>query len=684
MARLTPLGTEPAGSPGPGGLKVAGQNGSAGLTIEEVSKSFGDLTAVNGVSLHVEPGTVYGLIGPNGAGKTTTMRMVMTILVPDRGQIRWNGRPVAEVAFRKFGYLPEERGLYPNMTIRDQLRFFAALHGMAGLAVDREIDRWIERLALGEHAAKKVEELSKGNAQKVQFIAALLHHPELLILDEPFSGLDPVNVHILKNTLLDLARNGTAILLSTHRMEHVEELCERMALIKGGSIVAEGTVTDVRRSTGRLRLRLAAEPGERVAELLASFDELPPARSTPFGWEVQLPAAFRAQAVLERALADLGATDPEQAVELPPGGDWPQVQAKLDPLVKQGRIDGYLWIGQSKEEGTGSGQFPGADVGAGAGTGTKAGPGASAGGLTARFTRKEVSNTDMGFVRALVEPLAAAERAVAAGLSPAQLAILNAPTDIEVRSISPRFSDRAQIFSEILTYFLLIALYMAAVLYGNMITMGVVHEKSNRVVELLVSAVRPIHILVGKVLGIGLAGLLQFGVWTAGGLAITLFSDPLQQFLKLEDGGSLLASIPLPILLYFTVFFLLGYFLYAVLNAGLASMASRVEEMNAVIFPGITLIMIAYFLAFASFTRADNPLVVIGSLIPFFTPMVMFTRVILIPVPAWQVALSIVLTLATIVGGLVLSARLYHANILRFRRVSWKEAWRTLAGRRAG
>lgn len=372
-----------------------------------------------------------------------------------------------------------------------------------------------------------------------------------------------------------------------------------------------------------------------------------------------VPAGFRPHwrfVPAHRALAELAAVHPESAVELPPEADWQQVQAKLDPLVKAGRIDGYLWLG----------------------------PGEGGAGLAARFTRKEVGSADMGFVRALVEPLAAAERAVAAGLSPAQLAILNAPTDIEVRSISPRFSDRAQIFSEILTYFLLIALYMAAVLYGNMITMGVVHEKSNRVVELLVSAVRPIHILVGKVLGIGLAGLLQFGVWTAGGLAITLFSDPLQQFLKLEDGGSLLASIPLPILLYFTVFFLLGYFLYAVLNAGLASMASRVEEMNAVIFPGITLIMIAYFLAFASFTRADNPLVVIGSLIPFFTPMVMFTRVILIPVPAWQVALSIVLTLATIVGGLVLSARLYHANILRFRRVSWKEAWRTLAGRRAG
>lgn len=358
----------------------------------------------------------------------------------------------------------------------------------------------------------------------------------------------------------------------------------------------------------------------------------------------RIPAAFRPSWRFITPAESMNST----VRALPPTADWDTAQQQLDPLVKEGDIDAYLWFGQID------------------------------GSLTVRFTRQEVSDTEMGFVRAIVEPLAAARRAQEAGLTPEQIIALNTPTQVEGRDVNPRFNDRTQVFSMILTYFLLIALYMAAILYGNMIAMGVVQEKNTRVVEMLVSAARPIHILVGKVLGIGLAGLLQFGIWTAGGLIVTLSSGRLQQLLPLDDGNSLLAAIPLPILLYFTLFFLLGYFLYAVLNAGLASMASRIEEMNAVIFPSITLILIAYFLAFASFTRADNPLVVIGSLIPFFTPMVMFSRVILIPVPAWQVALSVVSTLLTILLGLGVSARLYHANVLRFRRVSWKEAWRSL------
>lgn len=274
-----------------------------GLAVKEVSKSFGDIAAVRKVSLDIPPGIVYGLIGPNGAGKTTTMRMIMTILNPDRGEITWNGQPVHKVASRHFGYLPEERGLYPNMTIRDQLRFFAALHGISGATVDREIDQWITRLDLTEHAGKKIEELSKGNAQKVQFVAALLHHPELLILDEPFSGLDPVNVRLLKSALLHLAAGGTTILLSTHRMEHVEELCQRLALIRGGGIVAEGTVDAVRRSTGRMFLRLQLDgEGNRTAAFLRTFAGLPEPRQIPGGWELELPAGFDPQQVLRQAL----------------------------------------------------------------------------------------------------------------------------------------------------------------------------------------------------------------------------------------------------------------------------------------------------------------------------------------------------------------------------------------------
>ncbi|MBE3583178.1 MAG: ATP-binding cassette domain-containing protein [Limnochordaceae bacterium] len=278
------------------------------LEVTHVHKSFGNVKAVHDVSLHVPPGMIYGLIGPNGAGKTTTMRMILTILLPDAGTITWNGQPVTRVASRSFGYLPEERGLYPQMGIRDELRFFAGLHGIRGRAVDQEIDAWIERLELTEHAHKKVEALSKGNAQKVQFLASLLHHPQLLVLDEPFSGLDPVNVRLLKQALLDLAQEGTAILFSTHRMEHVEELCSRLALIRHGEIILEGTVAEVRRSSGRRLLRLGfAAPSfaqdEIAPRVLRGFAELPPPQLTSAGWQVELPAGFDPARVLQAALS---------------------------------------------------------------------------------------------------------------------------------------------------------------------------------------------------------------------------------------------------------------------------------------------------------------------------------------------------------------------------------------------
>ncbi|HEY8497829.1 MAG TPA: ATP-binding cassette domain-containing protein, partial [Limnochordales bacterium] len=229
------------------------------LVLEGLVKRFGQVEALRGVSFTVPRGCVYGLIGPNGAGKTTTMRAILRIVEPDAGRITWEGTPVEELPLATFGYLPEERGLYPKMRVRDELRFFGELHGMRRSQLDEALESFARLLDMRDILDRRVEDLSKGNAQKVQFAAACLHRPAVLILDEPFEGLDPVNVRLFKRAVEHLRAEGATILFSSHRMEHVEALCDRLCLISGGRVLVEGSVEQVRRATGRRVLRLAWE-----------------------------------------------------------------------------------------------------------------------------------------------------------------------------------------------------------------------------------------------------------------------------------------------------------------------------------------------------------------------------------------------------------------------------------------
>jgi ABC-2 type transport system ATP-binding protein len=236
------------------------------VKLDRVSKSFGEFTAVDGLSLEVRAGRIYGLLGPNGAGKTTTIRMIVNITAPDTGTIQIFGRKIDPALQDRIGYLPEERGLYKRMKIVDQLRFFAELKNVSGKEVDQRIDQWLERLKLSEWKNKKSMELSKGMQQKVQFITAILHEPDLLILDEPFSGLDPVNVELLKEVVLDLKRTGKTIIFSTHQMEVAEEICDDLCLINRSKKVFEGTLREIRSSFGRNSVALRYEGGDGVLE----------------------------------------------------------------------------------------------------------------------------------------------------------------------------------------------------------------------------------------------------------------------------------------------------------------------------------------------------------------------------------------------------------------------------------
>jgi ABC-2 type transport system ATP-binding protein len=237
------------------------------LGLERVNKSFGQVHAVNDLSIEVKEGAIFGFLGQNGAGKSTTMRMILDIIRPDTGTITWKGQPVSQVARRDWGYLPEERGLYPKMVVDEQLLFLAQLQGMPKSEVQRELDIWIERFQLAEYRKRKVDELSKGNQQKVQFLASVLHNPTILIMDEPFTGLDPVNVNLLKEAFLEMHHLGKTIIFSTHQMETVEELCQDIAIIKRGQLVRYGNLRQIKRATGRTVVRLALENDPTVAWL---------------------------------------------------------------------------------------------------------------------------------------------------------------------------------------------------------------------------------------------------------------------------------------------------------------------------------------------------------------------------------------------------------------------------------
>lgn len=221
------------------------------ISLDSVTKAYDSVTAVDAVSLQVRQGAILGLLGPNGAGKTTTIRMVMNILAPDSGSIRVLDQPVNDSTRELIGYLPEERGLYPRMQVRDVIVFLAALHGLSEAEAGRRAAEWLERFELAAWADKKVIDLSKGMQQKVQFITSVIHRPPVVILDEPFAGLDPVNATVVKDVMLELRDQGSTIVLCTHRMEQVEKMCDAICLINHGRSVLDGELRAIKQSYGK-------------------------------------------------------------------------------------------------------------------------------------------------------------------------------------------------------------------------------------------------------------------------------------------------------------------------------------------------------------------------------------------------------------------------------------------------
>jgi len=272
------------------------------LDINRLRKAFGSVQALDGVSFNVEPGEVFGFLGSNGAGKTTTMRIILGLLHPDEGSVTWKGRPTAEWPRRTWGYMPEERGLYPRMPVLEQLVFFGSLYGIPRNRAARDAGDWLGRFRITDYADRTAESLSKGNQQKVQFIATILHDPDVLVMDEPFTGLDPVNAAMLRTALLEMRDRGKSIIFSTHQLETAEALCESVAIIDHGRVVTAGATRDVRRSTGHQVVRVATAT-DSDASWLTGLQQVAVTRSGEDFTELRVEPGADPQGVLAAAIA---------------------------------------------------------------------------------------------------------------------------------------------------------------------------------------------------------------------------------------------------------------------------------------------------------------------------------------------------------------------------------------------
>lgn len=270
----------------------------SGLVLKDVSKTFGNRKAVDHISFTVNTPGVYGLLGTNGAGKTTTIRMLLGIITKDSGEITWQGQPVDRKSVN-FGYLPEERGVYPKVKIADQLTYFGELKGMSKEAAITAIQKWSKRLRVEEYLELPAEKLSKGNQQKIQFITAILHNPDLVVLDEPFSGLDPVNTELIKNIIIDLVRDGKYIIMSAHQMSTIEEFCQDILILNRGRTVLQGNLQEIKAGYPATRVQV-----DTTKDIDKYLKELEVENEKSFQYTIKIANESQAENLLKQLVSD--------------------------------------------------------------------------------------------------------------------------------------------------------------------------------------------------------------------------------------------------------------------------------------------------------------------------------------------------------------------------------------------
>jgi ABC-2 type transport system ATP-binding protein len=258
-------------------LGIFSERTSGGVNMLEAKhlvKKFGEYKAVDDLSFQIQDGEIMGLIGQNGAGKTTTFRLILDFLRADRGEVLWNGQPLSAKDYNVIGYLPEERGLYPKVSIQDQLIYFAKLRGKTKKEIEPKIDEWMDKFQVKGKKTDKIKSLSKGNQQKVQLISTLIHEPKLVILDEPFSGLDPVNAELLKDGIIELKSKGSCVIFSSHNMDNVEKICDHLIMLRNGAMVLNGKVHEIRESFGRTKVFLESSLNKESIEQMKDIQQV--------------------------------------------------------------------------------------------------------------------------------------------------------------------------------------------------------------------------------------------------------------------------------------------------------------------------------------------------------------------------------------------------------------------------
>ena len=650
------------------------------LQINDITKTYGTFRALDGVSLHVRRGTVFGLLGPNGAGKTTLIRIINHIIAPDSGTLLFDGHTMTDNDVMQIGYLPEERGLYKKMRVGEQAIYLARLKGLDKATAQQRLNQWFSRLDIGDWWNRPVEELSKGMQQKVQFVVTMLHNPQLLILDEPFSGFDPVNADMLKREILRLKEEGTTIIFSTHNMPSAEELCDDIALINHARVVLSGSLADIKANnpgkgldrifidTVKLLAGVYAIPIILASRPLEHANVLVVDDSGLFQGQFRSgrDITYHEAGSIDYARRQLEQTDTLDAIVYIP--------ARETTLPR----DAYLY-----------------------------------------YRTDAPSMTVQGDVNSQLQEILRNRILLDVhGLTPDDYTMLTS-THIKLRTQDIETGRDSFLQVKIaLGIILAMLVFIAVFMFGSQVMRGVMEEKTSRIVEVIVCSVKPFQLMMGKVVGIGLVGLTQFALWvilsaiavtgvqlthadlfeqvaqrnsrteiaSKGSEATTQYQAAQYQAEQYQAGEGIDNSLQDLIqgltdinygliILLFIFYFVFGYLLYASLFAAAGSLVDNDTDSQQFTLPLTVPLLLAMLLLPAMINEPSGNISTWLSLIPFTSPVAMLLR-IPFGVPVWQVVLSMLLLLATFPLCIWAAAKIYRSAILRYgQKTTWRDVW---------
>jgi ABC-type uncharacterized transport system ATPase subunit/ABC-type Na+ efflux pump permease subunit len=607
------------------------------LDVKELTKRFNTKIVLDNISFDIEEGVIFGLLGPNGAGKTTMIRIILDIIKADHGDIDIFGRKFDDALKARIGYLPEERGLYQKITVFDCLNYFAELKEVK--KSNDKIDFWLNKVDLYDYKKKKIEELSKGMQQKVQLVAAFIHDPELLILDEPFSGLDPINTKLIKDILLDLKREGKTIILSTHQMDQVERMCDRILLINQGKRILYGSLDEIKSNYKE----------SVVVEYEGELKPIEGVKTKSFIFVLILPLLIILPMVIAMGLIPQMALGTPRSIGFVDDAGMLQANENFTKFgdFETGKralldddINAFFVIHKNYRE-TGN-------VTLYSRAGLFSSPPTSLIETFLRDSLLEESKIDETLKERIKEP--AKEKRIT----------LNEKGEVEEKGGAGFF----------IPYVLAILLMLAIMTSSGYLMQGIVIEKESKTVEILLSSLTADELLTGKIIGFGSAGLLQVVIWSCM-VAVAIVLTPL---------SALFQGIPVSgILILAVVYFILGYLLFAGSMACVAAPASTVRDaqQGATIF---TLFAILPMILLTIIINAPNSIIAkVLTYIPYTTSITTLMRISLVEVPVYELVASLAILTISVIIAIKLSAKIFRAGILMYgQKMNLKEVWRYL------